>query len=212
MQTASALQAAHSHGIVHRDIKPGNILLEEGVGRVKITDFGLARAMDDASLTQSGVVAGSPLYMAPEQARGEAPDHRADLFSLGSVLYAACTGHPPFRPEHLAVLKRVCEETPRPICEVNPDLPDWLARIVSKLLEKRPAARFQTAAEVADLFRQHLAHLRGAAPARRPGRSGNRGPCPTRGQTRAAVRAAVGRRRGLGAAGVAVVGLIAFVL
>ena len=81
MQTASGLAAAHAHGIVHRDIKPANILLEEGVQRVKITDFGLARAMDDASLTQSGFVAGSPLYMAPEQARGEALDHRADLFS-----------------------------------------------------------------------------------------------------------------------------------
>ena len=97
MQTAAGLAAAHAQGLVHRDIKPANILLENGIERVKITDFGLARAADDASLTQSGVVAGTPQYMSPEQARGEAVDHRTDLFSLGSVLYAMCTGRPPFR-------------------------------------------------------------------------------------------------------------------
>src|SRR5206468_12142064 len=86
LQTASGLAAAHAQGLVHRDVKPANILLENGVERVKLTDFGLARAAADASLTQSGVVAGTPQYMAPEQARGEAVDHRADLFSLGSVL------------------------------------------------------------------------------------------------------------------------------
>jgi Protein kinase domain len=142
MQTASGLTAAHSHGIVHRDIKPANILLEDGVQRVKITDFGLARAMDDASLTQSGFVAGSPLYMAPEQARGEALDYRADLFSLGSVLYTLCTGRPPFRAANtLAVLRRVCEETPRPIRETNPEVPDWLAAVVEKLMAKDPTNR-----------------------------------------------------------------------
>src|SRR5438128_3116664 len=97
MQIASGLAAAHKQGLVHRDVKPANILLENGVERVKITDFGLARAADDAILTQSGVVAGTPAYMAPEQAAGEQVDHRADLFSLGSVLYALCTGRPPFR-------------------------------------------------------------------------------------------------------------------
>jgi serine/threonine protein kinase len=85
MQTAAGLAAAHEQGLVHRDIKPGNLLLENGVERVKITDFGLARAVDDASVSQSGVIAGTPLYMSPEQARGEALDHRSDLFSLGSV-------------------------------------------------------------------------------------------------------------------------------
>jgi anti-sigma factor RsiW len=160
MQTASGLAAAHAHGIVHRDIKPANILLEEGVQRVKITDFGLARAMDDASLTQSGFVAGSPLYMAPEQARGEALDHRADLFSLGSVLYTMCTGRPPFRAANtLAVLRRVSEDTPRPIREINPEIPDWLADIVAKLLAKEPAERFQSAAEVEEVLGRHLAQL-----------------------------------------------------
>ena len=110
MQTAAGLAAAHEQGLIHRDVKPANILLADGVGRVKLSDFGLARAADDAGLTQSGVIAGTPLYMAPEQAHGDPLDYRADLFSLGSVLYALCIGRPPFRaPTTMAVLKRVCD-------------------------------------------------------------------------------------------------------
>src|SRR5207249_4714034 len=105
LQTAAGLAAAHEQGLIHRDVKPANILLDS-VDHVKLTDFGLARAVDDASLTQTGVIAGTPQYMAPEQARGTTLDHRADLFSLGSVLYAMCTGRPPFRaPTTLAVIK-----------------------------------------------------------------------------------------------------------
>jgi WD40 repeat protein len=160
MQTAAGLAAAHAQGLIHRDIKPANILLENGVERVKLTDFGLARAFDDASLTQSGVVAGTPQYMAPEQAGGDTLDHRADLFSLGSVLYAACTGRPPFRASTvMAVLKRVCEETPRPIREVNPDIPEQVAEVIATLHAKDPAQRYQSAAEVAEILGQHLAHL-----------------------------------------------------
>jgi WD40 repeat protein len=161
MQAAAALAAAHAQGLIHRDIKPANILLENGVERVKITDFGLARAGDDASLTQTGQVAGTPHYMAPEQARAEAVDHRADLFSLGSVLYAMCTGRPPFRAAtSLAVLRCVVEETPPPIRELNADVPDWLAAIVARLHAKEPADRFQSAAEVAELLAHCLAHVR----------------------------------------------------
>jgi serine/threonine-protein kinase len=164
MQTAAGLAAAHGHGIVHRDIKPANILLEEGVPRVKLTDFGLARALDDASLTQSGFVAGSPLYMAPEQARGETLDHRADLFSLGSVLYTMCTGRPPFRAANtLAVLRRVCDDAPRPIRETHPEIPDWLAEVVEKLMAKDPADRYQSATEVVEVLGQHLAQLQNRA-------------------------------------------------
>jgi serine/threonine protein kinase len=164
MQTAAGLAAAHGHGIVHRDIKPANILLEEGVPRVKITDFGLARAMDDASLTQSGFVAGSPLYMAPEQARGETLDQRADLFSMGSVLYTMCTGRPPFRAANtLAVLRRVCDDTPRPIRETHPEIPDWLAAVVEKLMAKDPADRYQSAAEVGEVLGRNLAQLQNRA-------------------------------------------------
>ncbi len=160
IQTASGLAAAHARGVIHRDIKPSNILLENGVERVKISDFGLARAADDASLTQSGFLAGTPQYMAPEQAKGEPIDPRADLFSLGSVLYAACTGRSPFRAETtMGVLRRVCDDTPRPIREVNPDLPDWLAAIINRLLAKNPADRYQTAEELADLLEPFLAHV-----------------------------------------------------
>ena len=160
MQTASGLAAAHAQGLVHRDIKPANILLEQDVGPVWLTDFGLARAADDASLTQSGVIAGTPQFMAPEQAQGATVDHRADLFSLGSTLYAMCAGHPPFRADSaMAVLRRVCEDNPRALQEINPDIPAWLAGIIDKLLAKAPADRFQSAAEVADLLERCLAHV-----------------------------------------------------
>jgi serine/threonine protein kinase len=161
LQTASALAAAHAQGLIHRDIKPANLLLENGLARVKITDFGLARMTDDTQLTQNGVVSGTPEYMAPEQARGEPVDHRADLFSLGSVLYAACTGHPPFRGSTaLAVLRHVSDEVPTPIRAVNPDIPEWLQMFVVHLMAKEPAHRFQSAAEVAGLLEGYLAHLR----------------------------------------------------
>lgn len=160
MQAAAGLAAAHAQGLVHRDVKPANILLENGVERARLTDFGLARAVSDAALTQSGVVAGTPQYMAPEQARAEAVDHRADLFSLGSTLYAMCTGHPPFRAESaVAVLRRVSDDEPRPVREVNSEVPAWLAAIIAKLHAKEPAQRYQTAAEVSDLLGRCLAHL-----------------------------------------------------
>jgi hypothetical protein len=160
MQAALGLASAHRQGLIHRDVKPANILLENGVERVKITDFGLARAADDASLSQAGVIAGTPLYMSPEQARGEPLDARSDLFSLGSVLYTLCTGRAAFAAATtMAVLKRVCEETPRPVREVNPDIPAWLAAVVDRLLAKDPGERFQTAAELAEVLGEHLAQL-----------------------------------------------------
>jgi serine/threonine protein kinase len=160
MQTASGLAAAHAQGLVHRDVKPANILLENGVERVKITDFGLARAADDASLTQSGTVAGTPAFMSPEQAEGKPVDHRSDLFSLGSVLYALCTGRPPFRADtSMAVLKRVCEDAPTPIRAANSEVPDWLVDAITKLHAKDPSARFQSAAEVAEVLGRRLAQV-----------------------------------------------------
>jgi hypothetical protein len=160
IQTASGLAAAHRQGLVHRDVKPANILLENGVQRVKLTDFGLARAADDASLTQSGLIAGTPLYMSPEQATDEPIDARADLFSLGSVLYEMCTGRPAFRaPSTVAVLRRVCDETPRPVREVNPDIPEALCRLIERLHAKKPADRPNSAKEVADLLAGMLADL-----------------------------------------------------
>ena len=159
-QIAAGLAAAHAQGLVHRDIKPANILLERGVERVTITDFGLARAVDDATMTRSGVIAGTPQYMSPEQARGETIDHRSDLFSLGSVLYAMCTGHSPFRAETtFGVLRRITDNEPRPIREINPDVPEWLCAIIDKLLAKKPSERFQSAEEVVELLENCLVHV-----------------------------------------------------
>lgn len=160
MQTASGLAAAHAQGLVHRDVKPANILLESNVDRVLLTDFGLARAVDDATLTRTGIIAGTPLYMSPEQANGDNVDHRSDLFSLGSVLYAMCTGRPPFRAETtFGVLRRIRETSPRPIREINTDIPEWFERIVTKLLARDVSARFGSADDVARLLEQCLAHV-----------------------------------------------------
>jgi serine/threonine protein kinase len=159
-QVASGLAAAHAQGLIHRDVKPANIMLENGLPRVKLTDFGLARAVDDVRLTQHGFLAGTPQYMAPEQAQGERLDRRADLFSLGSVLYALCTGRPAFAGEStVEVIHRVCESTPPPIQELNPNIPDWLVEIVARLHAKDASDRFQNASEVAVLLERHLARL-----------------------------------------------------
>jgi formylglycine-generating enzyme required for sulfatase activity len=165
-QIARGLAAAHAIGLVHRDIKPANVLLEQGeTPQVKLTDFGLARAADDASLSQSGMVAGTPLYMAPEQARGESFDHRADLYSLGSVLYVMVSGRPPFRaPNTLAVIKRVAEANPRPIREIIPETPEWLCDIIGKLHEQYPEDRFSSATEVACVLEKCLADLQRGDP------------------------------------------------
>ncbi len=160
IQIAAGLAAAHAQGLVHRDIKPANILLENGVERVLITDFGLARAVDDASFTRSCFIAGTPEYMAPEQANGEAVDHRIDLFSLGSVMYALCTGQSPFRRETtMAVLRQICEGTTRSIRDFNPKIPVWLEQIIARLHAKDPAERFQTAGELAELLKDWLNHV-----------------------------------------------------
>ena len=146
--------------MIHRDVKPSNILLQNSVQRVKITDFGLARATDDVGMTKTGEVTGTPQYMSPEQAQGLPVDTRSDLFSLGSVLYAMCTGRSPFRAEtSVASLRRVCDDTPRPVREINPDVPDWFVEIIDRLLEKDANDRFQTAEEVSELLGRHLAHV-----------------------------------------------------
>src|SRR5262249_34140505 len=112
------------------------------------------------SLTQSGLIAGTPMYMSPEQANGEPIDHRSDLFSLGSVLYEMCTGRPPFRaPNTAAVLRRVSEETPRPIREGNPDAPEPLCRLIYRLHAKKPADRPASANEDAEQLAAVLSDL-----------------------------------------------------
>lgn len=160
MQTSRGLAAAHSQGLVHRDVKPSNILLDGTVERALLTDFGLARAVDDASITRTGIIAGTPQYMSPEQARGGSVDTRSDLFGLGCVLYTMCTGRPPFRAENsYAVLRLITDAEPRSIREINPHIPEWLCRLIARLMSKAPDDRFASAAEVAQLLESCLAHV-----------------------------------------------------
>jgi eukaryotic-like serine/threonine-protein kinase len=160
LQIAQALAAAHGSGLVHRDIKPANILLDRGIERVRVADFGLARIANEASETRSGLVAGTPQYMSPEQVRGDSCDARSDLFSLGSVMYAMCAGHAPFRAETVyGAMQRIVHSEPRPLREQNPQAPAWLARFIEKLLAKDRADRFASAAEVAEILTRELASL-----------------------------------------------------
>jgi|GEM_PF-3543250 len=160
LQVAEGLAAAHAQGLVHRDVKPANILLENGVGRARLSDFGLARAVDDASSTQHGTITGTPDYMAPEQAAAQVVDHRADLYSLGSVIYAMSTGRPPFRaPTALGVLHLTATAAPLPIRAVNPDIPPDLEAVALRLLAKSPADRIPTAEAVAAELRAVLVRM-----------------------------------------------------
>src|SRR5262245_21179875 len=163
-QVASGLEAAHKQGLIHRDVKPANILLEGGAPKVKITDFGLARAASELSVTQTGHVAGTPLYMSPQQAQGVSIDHRSDLFSLGSVLYTMCTGQAAFQADgQLAVLRRVVDDTPLAVRKLNARVPEWLAAVIDKLLAKQPAERFQSAQQVADLLNRGLQQVQNSS-------------------------------------------------
>jgi len=159
-QVASGLAAAHAQGLVHRDIKPGNILLDSGVERVTITDFGLARAIDDATITRTGIIAGTPQFMSPEQAQAKPLDHRSDLFSLGGLMYAMATGRPPFRSDnHREVLQKIADSPARPVREIESSIPSWLSEIINWLQEKSPDDRPQSASEVSELLSVWLAHL-----------------------------------------------------
>jgi len=161
MQAAQGLAAAHAQGLIHRDIKPGNIILESPQDRVKLTDFGLARVADDVRLTHTGFVAGTPLYMSPEQSLGGEADPRSDLFSLGAVLYEMCAGEPPFGGDSAPlIMKRIVDTRHRPLRELNPRVPEWLAETIDRLLAKKPADRIQTAAHLAELLEFQWALLK----------------------------------------------------
>jgi hypothetical protein len=151
-EAAEGLAAAHAAGLIHRDIKPANLWLEAPRGRVKILDFGLARAAADESyLTQSGAIVGTPAYMAPEQASGEAVDARCDLFSLGCVLHRLSTGVAPFKgKDSISTLLAVASENPKPPAQVNPAVPPALSELVMRMLAKKPEQRPVSAQVVAD--------------------------------------------------------------
>ena len=171
LQVASGLDAAHRQGIIHRDVKPANVILEDTVDRAMVTDFGLARVADEGTMTRTGTISGTPQYMSPEQARGDTTDERTDLFSLGSLLYTACTARPPFRAETVfGIIHRVCETEPRPVHELNPDIAPWLVEFIKVLMAKNPEKRFQSAAIVAQLLERELAHLQNPSTAAKPAR------------------------------------------
>jgi serine/threonine protein kinase len=155
---ADALHHAHAHGIVHRDIKPSNLLLA-GEGRIKLSDFGLAKSAADGSLTKTGDFVGSPAYVAPEQAgpRRRKVDLRADIYSLGVTLYELLTLHQPFAGKDVAViLRNILQKEPPPPTQLNPRIPKDLETIVLKAIEKDPDRRYQTAEEFADDLRRFL--------------------------------------------------------
>jgi serine/threonine-protein kinase len=148
-QVADGLAFAHARGVVHRDIKPGNIMVVDG-GRAKIMDFGIARVRASDVKTQTGMMLGSPKYMSPEQILGQAVDRRSDIFSLGVVLHEMLAGAPPFVGSDVPQLMyQVCNARPAPPSHVNPAVPAMLDLIVGKSLEKEPDSRYQDAGELA---------------------------------------------------------------
>ena len=189
-EVASGLAAAHAAGLIHRDIKPDNIWLEDRSSadqstsagtynkyRVKIVDFGLARADDDINITQSGAIVGTPRYMSPEQANGKVADHRTDLFSLGGVLYHLATGLGPFDRKSLpATLFAVMNDDAIPVAELRPDLPEELSHLIDRLLKKKPTDRPQSADEVVNFINKYLKDrvtksTLQTAPRKKPGKS-----------------------------------------
>jgi serine/threonine protein kinase len=161
LRVAEALDAAHRQGVVHRDVKPANIMLEGPWEQVKIMDFGLARAaVDGGESSTRDLALGTPAYMSPEQLRGDPVDARADLFALGAVIYTCLVGRSPFNGRtSLEIGHRIAHENPPVLREVNPQIPEYVSDLVMRLLEKEPERRYSSAADVAGLLRRHLAML-----------------------------------------------------
>lgn len=166
LQLARALEYAHARGIVHRDIKPGNIMLLADKQTIKVADFGIAHMEDTGGeqRTMIGAVMGTPQYMSPEQTRGDKVDGRSDLFSAGIVLYQMLAGERPFRGDSLvAVATKIATEDPPPLTTKRPDIPASLRRIVDRCLAKQPAQRYQSGKELANALIKLLGELDEAA-------------------------------------------------
>jgi serine/threonine-protein kinase len=185
MEIARGLSFAHQQGLVHRDVKPQNVLLN-GDGAAKVTDFGIARSLDvQHGMTQTGTVLGTSDYIAPEQAQGQRVDEHTDVYSLGVVLYELLTAHVPFPGENfVAVAMRHINEPPPPIRDQRPDVPPRVEAAVQRAMAKRPEDRFPTMADFCGELEACLAELQAGAgtqvvatPAYRPARR-RRGPSP----------------------------------
>lgn len=167
-QVAAALGAAHARGVVHRDVKPGNIMLLAD-GHAKIMDFGIARMQKSDVRTQSGTMMGSPKYMSPEQVGGHPVDHRSDIFSLGSMLYEMVAGVPAFGGKHLGeLLNDILHGAPPPVTQFRAGVPAMLDEVIARAMQKNAMARYQDAAEMARdlaLCRTEINRARGSLPA-----------------------------------------------
>jgi serine/threonine-protein kinase len=158
-QVGEGLAYAHQHHVVHRDIKPANIMITPE-GRAKIADFGIARMRSSETRTQTGIILGSPRYIAPEQVVGKRADHRSDIFSLGVILYESLTGTTPFNGEGLsALMYQITNHDPAPPSSLNPQVPVMLDYIIAKVLAKSPDARYQSAADLANDLRECRAQM-----------------------------------------------------